>query len=113
MNSEIKSLLTENEIQALNELKNKIINQHPVLNIRLYGSKARGQSDSESDIDIMIELDDHNSKIESAIDDIIFNINIEYDVFISAIFFSRKSIIDGPMSESPIYKVILNEGISL
>ncbi|OHD67447.1 MAG: hypothetical protein A2W19_03200 [Spirochaetes bacterium RBG_16_49_21] len=109
----ITTLLNDNEYTALKILKEEIVKQYRILDMRLYGSKARGQSNSESDIDIMIELEEHDSEIESAIDDMIFKINLEYDVFISAIFFSRKMIVYGPMSESPIYKVIQKEGIPL
>jgi hypothetical protein len=47
------------------------------------------------------------------IDDIIYRINLEHDVFISALFFGKDELVEGPMSEARIYKVIQREGVLL
>ena len=49
--------------------------------------------------------------IESEIDDLIFEINLKYDCLISAVYFSRYELKDGPYGESPIYKKAMAEGI--
>jgi hypothetical protein len=49
----------------------------------------------------------------SNIYDIIFDINLENDTFISTTIFNIKEIEDGPMAESPIYKIICKEGIPI
>ena len=61
----------------------------------------------------MIEVVESNPEIESQIDDIIFEINLKNDSFISAIIFSKKEIEEGPVTESPIYKIIEKEGVSI
>ena len=45
--------------------------------------------------------------------DIRYQINLEHDVFISALVFGKDELEEGPMSESPIYKVIQMEGVPL
>ncbi|MBW1793711.1 MAG: nucleotidyltransferase domain-containing protein [Deltaproteobacteria bacterium] len=102
-----------NEKKALNVLRTTLLDHYSLLDIRLYGSKAKGTDVRESDLDVMIVLDDYSSDIESEIDDLIFDINLKYNCFISALFFSRKELDVGPLTESPIYKKILQEGISL
>ena len=52
-------------------------------------------------------------KVESEIDDLIFEINLENDCLITALYFSQEELEKGPLSESPLYKKILQEGISL
>ena len=94
-------------------LKNELSNRYRLIEFRLYGSKARRTSTQESDIDIMIVLAERNSDIESEIDDIIFDINLKYDVFITAVIFSEAEISEGPLSESPLYKIIEKEGVTL
>jgi hypothetical protein len=47
------------------------------------------------------------------IDDIIYRINLEHDVFISALVFGKDELEEGPMSEAPIYKVIQRQGVPL
>ena len=103
--------LTENENIAIQHLKEVLLKKFNLIDFRLYGSKVRAESNAESDIDVMIELDELNYSIESQIDDIIFEINMEYDIFISILFFSKSEIERGPMSESPIYKTIQKQGV--
>lgn len=102
--------LKENEEIALRVLKEELSRRFNVIDLRIFGSKVRGEDTPESDIDVMIELDEYTPDIKSGIYDIIFKINLENDTFISTIIFSKKELEDGPMSESPIYKAILREG---
>ena len=84
-----------------------------LVDLRLFGSKTRGESDFESDVDVMIEIADSNPEIEAQINDIIFGINLQNDSFISVIIFSRKELEEGPLAESPIYKMIQREGLPI
>ena len=109
-----KSLnLKKNEENALRSLKEILIRRFNIRDFRLFGSKARGDDTPESDVDVMIVVNEINPDIESQIDDIIFEVNLENDTFISAIIIGKKEIEEGPMSESPIYKIIQKEGIPL
>jgi len=105
--------LSGKEEKALKELKAGLAENYQLLDLRIFGSKATGTDAKDSDLDVMIVLEEHSPTIESSIDDLIFDINLKYDCFITAIFFSRKELEAGPMSESPIYKKIMVEGISL
>ncbi|HHT9159306.1 MAG TPA: nucleotidyltransferase family protein [Candidatus Brocadiaceae bacterium] len=107
----MKLTLKKNEDRALRVLKEELSRRFNIIDLRLFGSKVRGEDTPESDIDVMIELDECNPDIKSKIYDIVFEINLENDTFISTTIFSRKEIEDGPMSESPIYKTILREGV--
>lgn len=61
----------------------------------------------------MIEIADSNPEIEAQINDITFEINLQNDSFISVIIFSRKELEEGPLAESPIYKMIQREGLPI
>ena len=102
-----------NEKKALNTLKSILLQNYGVLDLKIYGSKARGTDVQDSDLDIMIVLEENTPRIESQIDDLIFDINLKHDCFITALYFSRKELEAGSLAESPIYKKILQEGISL
>ena len=105
--------LAENEEQALKRLREELFARYPVVDFRLYGSKARGEGRPDSDMDVMIELPDYDRAIVEEIDDTVYRINLEYDVFISALVFGKDELENGPMSESPIYKTIQREGVPL
>jgi predicted nucleotidyltransferase len=105
--------LAKNEERALRQLRDKLVAKFPIIDIRLYGSKARGEKRPDSDLDVMIEIPDYDQDMVDEIDDIVYRINLEHDVLISALVFGRDELEDGPMSESPIYKVIQREGVPL
>jgi len=113
MSNESKILFKfkENEKMALSELKEMLYKKFEVVDLRIFGSRVKGGGNFESDIDVMIELAESNPEIESQIDDIIFEINLKYESFISAVIFNKKEIEEGPLSESPIYKIIQKEGL--
>jgi predicted nucleotidyltransferase len=105
--------LAENEERALRELRKELFAKYPIIEIRLYGSKARGEGRQDSDLDVMIEIPDYDRAMVAEIDDIIYRINLEHDVFISALVFGKDELEEGPMSEAPLYKVIQREGVPL
>ena len=105
--------ISSNEKKALNELRAELVENYRLLDLRLFGSKARGTDSHDSDLDVMIVLEDSSPSIELEIDDLIFEINLKYNCFITALYFSRKELELGPLVESPIYKKILQEGIAL
>ena len=83
------------------------------MDFRLYGSKARGTADAESDIDVMIELEELTPNFNDKVFDVVFDVNLRYGVFISAVLFGRKELEDGPMSASPLFKAIERDGVRI
>ncbi len=105
--------LKQNEKDAVAELKNELKKRFNILDVCIFGSKARGESSPGSDIDIMIEVETGTAEIESEIDDLAYEINLTYDCLISTTIFRKKELEEGPLSESPLYKVIDTEGIKV
>ncbi|HBH87225.1 MAG TPA: hypothetical protein DDY17_06460 [Syntrophaceae bacterium] len=105
--------LADNEKQALEALRKVLFDRYPVIDFRLFGSKARDEDRHDSDLDVMIEIPKYDQAMVAEIDDIIFQLNIEHDVFISALYFGKDELEEGPLSEAPIYKIIQREGIPL
>ena len=101
------------ELQSLNDLKQSLNLDFQLIDLRLYGSKARGTADADSDIDVMIELEELHPTLYEKVFDLLFDINLRYGVFISAVLFGRKELEDGPMSASPLFKAIERDGVRL
>lgn len=103
--------LNQNEVKALTRLKTFLQDQENFVDFRVYGSKARGSSTPESDIDVLIIVRKFDSDFQSLIDDMIYELNLEYDCLISAVIFNQDELISGPMSESPLYRTAMQEGV--
>ena len=75
----------------------------------LYGSKATGSDTGESDIDIMVEIEEEVRDVRWDIYNMTAEVNMDFGCVISPILFSRRELEDGPMEESPIYKRVIKD----
>ncbi len=105
--------MTREEKTALEELKRALRDRYGVRCMMVYGSKARGDDSPDSDIDVMIVVDDYTPESETAIDELVYDINLAHDCLISVVIFGRQELEEGPLGESPLYKRVLAEGISV
>jgi len=78
----------------------------------LFGSKARGDDDEESDIDLLVLTPRPVSWDErKAINAALYEIQIEYDVVISALLTTVADWHDGTFSVLPIHQEITEQGV--
>ncbi len=86
----------------------------PVESVILFGSKAKGKDDDESDIDLLLLTKRPISwKERKAIIDTLFTFELEYDVIISPFILTKTEWTKGPLSILPIHDEILTAGIVL
>ena len=104
--------LKDNERKALQELKEKLLRKYPGVEIILYGSKARGDFDKESDIDLLILVKSTvNSRLEEEITHITFDIELNYDVVFGKII-ENKDFWNMPLAKAmPLHLNIDKEGV--
>jgi len=82
--------LKEKERKALGEVKGKLLKKFPDAEIILYGSKARGNYEELSDIDLLVLLNSKVSqRLKEEIRGIIYDIELEYDVVFGTIIENR------------------------
>lgn len=99
------------EKAALDELKQVLRERCGVTSVVVYGSKACGDDTADSDIDVMIVVEDYTPQIEAAVDEAVYEINLAHDCLISVVIFGRRELEEGPLGESPLYKRIPVEGV--
>lgn len=106
--------LKENERQALLELKKKICARFPDAEIILYGSKARGDADEESDIDVLVLLEDGvNWDLKEEIFRIAFKVELKYDVVFGVTVY-KKQFWNSPLGKAmPLHWNVDKEGVYL
>lgn len=109
-----KTELKKNEREALKELKEKMLKKYPDARIILYGSKARGDFDKESDIDLLILVEQKiNTKLEEEIYHITYDIELKYDVVFGEII-ENKEFWETPLANTmPLHWNINREGIAI
>jgi predicted nucleotidyltransferase len=84
-----------------------------VAEIKLFGSKATGRDQTDSDIDILVALNHGSVEAEDQVLDIAFNVNLKHDVYISPRVIDCAVLSDPVWRITPFLKAIEIEGIRL
>jgi len=111
----LNNILTGEEIKALIELRSALreLLGNQLVRFVLYGSKARGDYDAESDIDVAIIVKGLTRELKNQILDKVAEIEIEYLTPLSTIVLSEEDFELLKKRERRIALDIENEGIPL
>jgi len=107
--------LSQNERQAIKKLLSLLQESYgeQIQQALLYGSKARGKSTSDSDIDVMLLVTDESWKLKDEIINIVADINLEYDLLIDARVISVKRWNHMANIQAGLYRTISQDAIPL
>jgi len=86
-----------------------------IVDVRLFGSEARGEATSESDIDVMVVVQPDMDRVqfEDLIIDIAFDVNLDFGVYISPRVVTQGILNDPVWRETPFIKNVVRESIPL
>ena len=107
--------MTDIEQQAVREFaaKARELLGERLLGLKLFGSKARGDDTPESDIDVLVEVDQATAAIEDTVLDIAFAVNLAHDVYISPRVIER-AVFEHPVwSITPFIRSVVEQGVPL
>lgn len=110
-----QAYLSLTQQRALGELKQRLNSQFDYIeHLILYGSAARGESDDESDIDLLVITTQPLSRLRRHdITDIVFEVNLKHGTNISTMVVDLASWEKGAVSVLPIKKAITRDGIAI
>jgi predicted nucleotidyltransferase len=95
------------------ELKNLLLTKTPLVDFRVFGSRARGDAGDDSDMDVFIEVEILDRTTKRMISDLVWDFSIDNGVVISPLFFSRSEVEDSPLRSSFIMESIMAEGVRI
>ncbi|HID64839.1 MAG TPA: HEPN domain-containing protein [Anaerolineae bacterium] len=106
-------VLKPEEAQAVEEFKERLLAALPgqVRDIILFGSKARGDGHPESDIDLLVVLENPTKEQTDTVCDITFDILLDRGVELSAITYSREEAMRKRELGTPLMRNVAEEGI--
>ncbi len=84
-----------------------------VLGMILFGSKARGDSTSDSDIDILILTQDENRNLRREISSVSSSTGMEYDILINTIVISSNRWAQMTQERFSLCRNVERDGIAL
>ncbi|MHB1406387.1 MAG: nucleotidyltransferase family protein [Desulfitobacteriaceae bacterium] len=93
------------------EVKLKLMTN--VLDVRVFGSVARGTATPESDIDVLVLLESKHPNVRDIIAEIALEINLKYDVVISPVIMSKDHYSNSLFQETAFFRNLEQEGVSI
>jgi uncharacterized protein len=80
----------------------------------VFGSRARGDSDPESDMDVLVILDEPKTpQVRNAVSDCAWKAGFPEGVLVASVVFTREECDAGPERYSPFVESVRTEGIPL
>jgi len=105
--------LNSNDRKAVEASVRLLYQRFPVDQVILYGSKARGTDDAESDIDLLVLTSRELTwKERDAITDALFDIQLTYGVVISTLVIPSLEWFEGRYSVLPIHDEVELYGVA-
>lgn len=107
--------LSPNEQAAVTEYIARIRSHFPghILAVTLFGSKARGDANADSDIDLLVLVDVENMALRSELWRVASDVSLEYDVVLSVRVFGQARWAEVQRMRLPLYRVIVADGVTI
>jgi predicted nucleotidyltransferase len=106
-------MLTGTDRQIVHEFQRRLADVVPVLGLRVFGSRARGDAVSDSDLDVFIELEACSPELRQRISEIAWEVGFEMDRIISTVVTARHELEHGALGANPLVLDVEREGVRL
>jgi predicted nucleotidyltransferase len=106
-------MLSSKDTSIVRQLKKEVSKITPIVRMVAYGSRVRGDSTSESDLDVFIEVPALSPALRKKISEVAWEISLEEEVVISTFVATTDVVEYGPLSADPIIHTIEQEGIEV
>ncbi len=95
------------------EFRRRLSGVVDVRDLIVFGSRARGDSASDSDLDIFVEVSELTPEARRRISEIAWEVGFELDRVISTVVATRDQLQNGAMGANPLILNIEREGVRL
>jgi uncharacterized protein len=105
--------MRERDLIIARELKRRLSALAQLLDFSVFGSRARGDAQEGSDMDVFVEVETLDKDLKDRIQDIAWEVGFENSLVISPLIFTRDELENSPLRSSPIVKAITQEGLRI
>ena len=105
--------MQEKDLRVIEKFKSLVSKKVKVLELRVFGSRARGDASPESDLDVLVVVDCLDHSIEKYISECAWEAGFYEDVLIMPVAVSMDAVKHSPLSESVFIKNVYREGVAV
>ena len=105
--------MTRNDLNILSIFKSLVSQKAKIHEIRIFGSRARGDATEQSDMDVLVVVDRLDHAIEKHISDCAWEAGFAHDVVIVPVAVTTEILKNSPVRESAFIKNVYREGIAV
>lgn len=97
--------------QIVLEFRSRLEAVMPILDLRVFGSRVRGDAQEDSDLDVFIKVADLDRSLREKIHDLAWEVGFEHDRVISTFVVTEMQMQMGAVGASPLLSKVLVEGV--
>lgn len=101
------------DLKIVEKFKTLVSQRVKVHEVRVFGSRARGDASEESDLDVLVVVDYLDHSIEKYISDCAWESGFSENIIIMPITISIDTLKNSPIRESAFIKNVYREGITV
>ena len=105
--------MTANDYKIARELKDMLASQANLIDFRVFGSRARGDADAESDMDVFVEVESLTPEVKEKIHETTWAVGFKNFMVISPLIVSRFEVEQTALRSSAIIRNITREGVTV
>ena len=106
-------MLSTTDRRIAQEFKQRLLSVVIPLDLRVFGSRARGDAAQDSDLDIYIEVEELSPAQRMQISDVAWAVGYDTDRVISTFVVTRDQLEHGSIGASPIVDHVMAEGLPI
>lgn len=105
--------MQEKDLKVIERFKSLISQRVKVHEIRVFGSRVRDAATEESDLDVLVVVENLDHEIERYISDCAWEAGFPEDIVVMPVAISLDTLKNSPIRESVFIKNVYREGVTL
>ncbi len=103
--------MLEKELKIVEKFKQLVSQRVKVHEVRVFGSRARGDAAEDSDLDVLVVVDQLDHATEKYISDCAWEAGFPSDIVIMPVAITLDTLKNSPLRESVFIRTVYREGV--